>query len=141
MSKVCVGIKGRFWCETREQPVENFSLNNQRKDGRLGHCKTCNQAYQKETRTKEGTRDHNLRKYGIDLAEYNRMLLSQGGKCAVCGSREEDQHHGVLSVDHDHDSGNVRGLLCTPCNQGIGHLRDSEELLRSAIDYIKQYEV
>lgn len=58
------------------------------------------------------------------------MLAEQDGRCKICGQLKK------LNVDHDHATGEVRGLLCHGCNVGIGFFRDSPELLRSAIDYL-----
>jgi len=86
------------------------------------------------------------RHYGISLKEYNAMVESQDGKCAICGVDETLEIRGKtvrLAVDHCHTTGKVRGLLCAKCNQGIGCLKDDVELLQSAIDYlrIKQPEI
>lgn len=79
----------------------------------------------------ERYRDHALRvRYGIDFATYDKMRAAQNGLCAICG------HHKKLDVDHDHKTGKVRGLLCRSCNIGIGYLKESPELLRSAADYL-----
>lgn len=82
------------------------------------------------------------KKYGIDFAEYQRKLVEQGGVCACCG-REEVKHRGgniqLLSVDHHHVTGAVRGLLCGNCNMGIGYFGDDPALLRKAADYLDKY--
>lgn len=72
--------------------------------------------------------------YGITLSEYNVMLADQHGVCAIC----KVPHHPErpLVVDHDHDSGMVRGLLCSECNTGIGLLGDNPDTLESAIAYL-----
>lgn len=88
-------------------------------------------------------RDRHLRKnYGIDEVERHRMEIAQGGLCAICNQPETKiQQSGVrrLSVDHDHDTGKIRALLCASCNQGIGYLRDDPELIRKAADYCEQH--
>ncbi|ERB55293.1 hypothetical protein N806_29715 [Rhodococcus sp. P27] len=73
--------------------------------------------------------------YGITTDEYWAIYESQGKVCAICkranGSRKR------LSVDHDHATGEVRGLLCTPCNRNVlGHLRDDAQALQRAIGYL-----
>lgn len=80
--------------------------------------------------------DRNLRaKYGITLVEFEAMVLEQGGVCAIC---HEPNYSGKrLVVDHCHDTGRVRGLLCNGCNGGIGLLKDSVLRLESAINYLK----
>lgn len=76
-----------------------------------------------------------LSTYGITSEEYDAIYAAQGGKCAICqratGARKK------LSVDHDHATGEVRGLLCTPCNRDVlGHLRDSVMALLRAVRYL-----
>jgi hypothetical protein len=73
-------------------------------------------------------------RYGITPEEYDELLVSQNGVCAICG--EECSTGRRLSVDHDHETGRVRGLLCSKCNYGIGHLKTVENLER-AIDYLE----
>jgi len=72
-----------------------------------------------------------LRKYGITRTDYESMLDSQGGGCAICGSRPD-----LLCVDHDHLTGKVRGLLCSTCNKGLGHFCDDPGLLGRATNYL-----
>jgi hypothetical protein len=79
------------------------------------------------------------RKYGITLGEYEALLESQGGVCAICGEPElaANQYGPLpLAVDHCHGSGAVRGLLCSGCNTGLGKFRDDPELLRAASRYL-----
>src|SRR5215469_11893222 len=89
-----------------------------------------------DDRDREYRRDAQLRSlYGITLADFNRMLAEQGGRCAICrvtapGSR------GTWRVDHDALTGQVRGLLCDACNTGIGKLRHDPEILRAAAEYL-----
>jgi len=81
-------------------------------------------------------RSNHLRiRYGITLADYDEMLENQGGGCAICGKTpaEEGRH---LSVDHDHETGEVRGLLCVDCNRGLGCFRDNSNLCRFAAQYL-----
>lgn len=75
--------------------------------------------------------------FGINIEEYNALLASQNGGCAICGKSPEHNKK-RLAVDHCHSSNKVRGLLCSPCNQAIGLFRDSAELLQSAILYLNQ---
>lgn len=78
------------------------------------------------------------RDFGITLEQYNEMLAAQGGVCAICKNPETHQRKGVwsLSVDHCHDTGRVRGLLCNNCNRGVGLLRDNADLCRAAAEYL-----
>jgi hypothetical protein len=82
------------------------------------------------------------KKFGITRADYDQMLAAQGGVCAICGSDERSINQGVermLAVDHDHNTGKVRGILCERCNRAIGLLKDSPAILRRAANYIEQH--
>lgn len=83
---------------------------------------------------------HLRRSYGITLFEYNRMLTEQGGGCGICGARESrSKGQGVrLHVDHDHETGTARGLLCDTCNRGIGQLGDDLERVLAAVRYLER---
>lgn len=77
--------------------------------------------------------------YGITLDERNKLLEIQAFKCAICQCELEP--HGTLThTDHCHTTGKVRGILCTNCNRGLGHFKDSVEFLRAAIEYITHNE-
>jgi hypothetical protein len=75
-------------------------------------------------------------KYRLTPEAYAALLAEQAGCCAICGRRAEESTGKVLSIDHDHETGRVRGLLCSHCNRGLGHFLDSEPLLRVAADYL-----
>ncbi len=75
-------------------------------------------------------------KRGITLDNYNKKLREQNCCCAICG-RDESMLRRRLAIDHCHDSGQVRGLLCDECNAGIGFFKDSVELLQKAIEYLE----
>lgn len=78
-------------------------------------------------------RDHQLKsQFGISLNDYEKILESQGGVCAICKERPEE----TLAVDHCHSTGIIRGLLCASCNNGLGRFKDDPELLVAAIDYL-----
>lgn len=79
-----------------------------------------------------------LRKYSISEYEYSLLLLAQDEKCAVCKSPNGNRKGGRLVVDHCHETGHVRGLLCHSCNRGIGMLRDSAEILKAALKYLEE---
>lgn len=87
-------------------------------------------------------RRHNrLKKYGLSEDDYERMNRDQDGHCAICGSDDAgraDSDAGLV-VDHCHESNRVRGLLCKPCNTGLGAFRDAPELMQAAIKYLLQF--
>jgi hypothetical protein len=76
------------------------------------------------------------RQYGISMQEFHELLEYQNGGCAVCGKPIEAVRR-RMNVDHCHETGQVRGILCTGCNTGIGHLGDTVEGLQRAIEYLK----
>lgn len=80
--------------------------------------------------------------FGITLQEYGEKLVEQAGKCAICDRQETHMRNGkvkALAVDHCHETGKIRGLLCSDCNTGLGKFRDDPETLGSAIRYVLKY--
>jgi len=80
-----------------------------------------------------------LKRYGINLAEFNEMFETQNGQCKICGDvmkpiRTKGYKHAC--IDHCHITKRVRGLLCDDCNKAIGYLKDDIEILQSAIKYL-----
>ena len=73
--------------------------------------------------------------YGITREQYDAILEAQSGRCALCFA-DEPGGSGKWHVDHCHDGGGVRGLLCLRCNVGLGNFRDDPDLLWSAIEYL-----
>src|SRR5690349_19534019 len=78
---------------------------------------------QRPERKRADRNGHLRRKFGITIDDYERMLEEQGYGCAICGAPEPDG--ASLHVDHDHESGEVRGLLCFTCNNALGDVQDS----------------
>ncbi len=105
------------------------------------YCASCRRDYQK-TRPRdqrEARRRFKLKsKYGMSIDQFNAILASQDGVCAIC-HRSNWDHNGP-SVDHDHVTGKVRGILCGPCNTGLGRFNDSIGLLSNATEYLKKYQ-
>lgn len=86
-------------------------------------------------RNVEAQRDARLRAdFGISLVEYQQILDRQNGRCAICGQTCGSGRN--LAVDHDHETGLVRGLLCMNCNNGLGRFKDRADLLRNALRYL-----
>jgi hypothetical protein len=140
-------------CRVKKHLETEFSVHAAGKNGYRRQCKQCVSEYQRdyqrsyrERRTK-GERErlreykrkkaflYNLRRlYGITVEEYEDLRRAQGDKCAVCGDAFlSDTPH----VDHCHRTGRVRGLLCGPCNRALGIMKDSINLLKSAIRYLR----
>lgn len=81
-------------------------------------------------------RFHRWKNAGIDPAEAESYFQSHNGECDLCGLRETVNRS--LAVDHCHDTGKIRGMLCQRCNRGLGFLRDDPELLAKAIIYLQK---
>lgn len=81
------------------------------------------------------------RKYGITVEQYLEMVESQGGVCVGCGRSPEEAHGDgyPLHVDHDHETGTVRELLCRSCNLTLGQSGDDPERLRRLADYVERH--
>ena len=80
-------------------------------------------------------RGKRIRSYGITTDEYKRLLSEQNDGCAICGGVNKDM---ALCIDHDHNSGDVRGLLCHRCNRAIGLLQDRPDLMIKAAEYLRR---
>ena len=98
-------------------------------------CRDITSAKWRE-KNKQRARESRFRnEYGITIAEYDSLLEKQHGRCLIC-----DQNPGYpLHVDHCHETGVLRGLLCRMCNPGLGWFGDSPERLRRAADYLEAY--
>jgi hypothetical protein len=81
---------------------------------------------------------HLRRTFNITQAEYESKLAEHGGGCAVCSKAPRPEKS--LHVDHDHDTGAVRGLLCFSCNAALGHLRDDEQRIRDLLTYLLDHD-
>lgn len=78
------------------------------------------------------------REYGITVLQYHDLFEKQGGGCAICQSPDPRHASGRMVVDHDHNGGGIRGLLCGWCNSALGYLKDDPELAHRAIEYLKK---
>ena len=76
------------------------------------------------------------RQYGITLSEYHNLIKEQGGGCYICGRKKESDGR-RLSVDHNHITNKVRGVLCYSCNKGLGLFYDNIHRLERAIMYLE----
>lgn len=85
---------------------------------------------------------HRRWKYGLSPQDYDDMVDSQLGLCAICHVQMELGGHrkDSVCVDHNHETGVVRALLCRKCNVGLGHFNDDPELAQSAADYLAAHE-
>jgi hypothetical protein len=119
----------------QELPIDAFGSNRSSHDGRTAYCRICHHEVSRENakRLYGSTRDYHLRRrYGLTSADVDAMIEAQGGTCAVCPG--EPQH-----VDHDHETGLVRGILCFNCNQALGNARDVPRTLRALATYLEMH--
>jgi len=77
-----------------------------------------------------------LRRYGISQEQFVDLFEAQDGACAICGTSEPGGRRNTLHIDHCHDTGKVRGLLCNPCNLMLGLAKDNPAALTRAADYL-----
>jgi hypothetical protein len=84
------------------------------------------------------TRKNTLKRcYDITIEQYNQMFNVQEGKCAICG-RHQNELKQPLHVDHNHITGEVRGLLCYNCNPMLGYAKSNVNILKKAIEYLEE---
>ena len=85
-----------------------------------------------------GKKSQRLKQYGITIDQFDVMYEKCGGKCEICGFIDNGNRQFFPFVDHCHTTGEVRGLLCSNCNFGIGKFSDDIERMRAAIDYLQK---
>ena len=106
----------------------------------LQSAKKWREEYKAKTTPEERTRKNKSymlkTKYEMTLDEYEKRLNDQNHRCKICGNTWAGGPANVFSVDHDHKTGQVRGLLCMACNILIGMAKDSTEILQNAIQYL-----
>lgn len=139
------------------KPLSAYSPGDRSADGYRYTCKECDNErlrakyaddplpkrlqnarwyYKKESR--EGRRERMLMKnYGMTLYDYEALMDLQDHRCRICRHKEGERGRGVLTVDHCHKTGVIRGLLCDPCNRALGMFLESPEVLRAAIEYLE----
>ena len=116
-----------------------------------GYCKTCQGLYNKYIhypRYKDKQKYNSWKsilksKYNLTPEDYDKMLLDQGSRCAICGTQDPKTANKAttrFAVDHCHKTGKVRGLLCDYCNVMLGRARDNKQVLQRAINYLNKGE-
>jgi hypothetical protein len=101
-------------------------------------CATHHRAFKRQQKANNHDRMV-VKVYGIEPGEYERMYKEQGGVCFIC--RRANGRTKRLAVDHDHDTGLVRGLLCGPCNKFVGYVRNSADAFRRGAAYLDWAEI
>ena len=91
-------------------------------------------------KAKQKAKRIHLRRFGITIEDYFKILEAQNGVCAICGGSQTRSNSQYFDVDHCHASGKIRGLLCNLCNVGLGAMRDNPDLLRKAALYLERAE-
>ena len=125
VSKVCINC-------SLLKPLQDFEKDKRRKDGRGSRCKSCyaaNKRAQRSSQPEYYKRQQLKHKYGLDHDTYDAMLASTS-HCPLCEKVKP------LVVDHSHDTGIVRGLICRECNLGLGNFFDNVNTLSNAIKYL-----
>ena len=115
--------------------AEHAAKNKAWREANPEQAKNNRRRYYEENKEKEiqySTNYNRLRKIGITPEQYNTLLQKQNGVCAIC----KQTCSRALAADHCHTTGKVRGLLCNNCNRGLGHFKDSRELLETASAYL-----
>lgn len=106
---------------------------------RRAACTDCRNVRQK-ARYRENPEIHRAyllkQKYSMTLEDYDQMIVDQGGKCKICGTETPNCHHKRFVVDHNHATNEVRGLLCSTCNTGLGNFSDNPEIILKAAQYL-----
>lgn len=147
------------------KPFSEFSINKQLKSGLRSYCKTCQTRYDKERYAKdvEGHRQrvkdyrNGIKKespkrlkmsdkekslkysYGLSLQQYEDLKQSQNYSCYICKRHESEVGKKGLVVDHCHNNGMVRKLLCGPCNTTLGLVKENVQTLGAMIQYLKSF--
>lgn len=116
--------------------ARNGKLRESKNDGVRSYCRECNSKRSKDRYNPQYARDRMLAKYDITQDEYNYILIAQKGVCAICKSPEPGGKCKNFSVDHDHETEAVRGLLCVACNTALGLIKDKVEVLGEMISYL-----
>lgn len=133
----------KAWKEANRERVRSYQQ--EWRERNKAHVSDYNKAYQADYRVREDVQFkswmRNLhRNYGITPACFNKLWVAQGGKCAICevNLKPRGRMADAVAVDHNHQTGEVRALLCRKCNHGLGHFLDSPELLQMAAEYLRE---
>ena len=125
--------------------LSKFNIRTASKDGHTARCKMCLSAkrLQLELDDPDIIRGKNLKaRFNLSIDDYNHLFLKQKGRCQICRkaetAKDSNKNTKWLCVDHNHNTGEIRGLLCLACNTGIGKLGDSKKTLESAIKYLTE---
>ncbi|MPQ99636.1 endonuclease [Modestobacter sp. I12A-02628] len=129
--------EGHKWCPDcgSVKRLDAFPRTRASSSGRATYCLPCHNERGKRSREAVGgSRTYHLtRRYGITAEEADAMSAQQDGRCAICRTAP------AAHVDHDHETGRVRELLCFGCNGGLGQFKDAPDVLRRAATYVEEH--
>lgn len=123
-------------------PQDYFGSDKSRISGKSIYCKQCRARLAKEKRKLKPKADsiyRKLRRYGLTEDQYQKILKEQDFACQICKTKEPSSVHTAFYIDHDHATGEVRGLLCRRCNLILGYANDNLDILEASIAYLKKY--
>jgi hypothetical protein len=125
-----------------EKPLEDFYKFFDKWSGNhypSARCKPCHQQYKRESPTTPRNRkaEKLQLRYGLTYEQWEKMRETESHSCMICGITEAEIDK-KLDVDHCHNSGKVRGILCNPCNNMIGHAKDNIAVLQAAAAYLEE---
>lgn len=130
----------RRWRESNRDHVRNYHRKwTEGNESRKSYMSEFNRKQWDNAESQEAERKRKrLVNYNLTAEGFNALWLEQKGQCAICNVSLVPKGRSANSavVDHNHDTGEVRGILCRPCNSGIGYLKDSPDILQNAADYL-----
>ncbi len=129
-------------CKQDKEPI-GFPAQARKKDGLSPWCRACHASWSVERRQRPDFRAKSLNYryqqfYGLTYEQVVSMWEAQGQACAICGATDGLGKNNWPSVDHDHTTGQIRGLLCHDCNTFIGFAKDDPAILARAIVYLEE---
>ena len=129
-------------CEQEKSVDDFYEFHDKWSDKKYvsSRCKPCHQQYKRESPTTPKNRkaEKLQLRYGLTYEQWEKIREQENFSCMICGISEEENGR-RLDVDHCHNSGKMRGILCNHCNGMLGHSRDNIETLKSAISYLENY--
>lgn len=122
------------------KPHDQYGRQSKTYDGLNTYCRQCRSTMKRAAylaNRDEQRLKSRARAFGITVEHLQALMAAQGEGCAICGNACRTGR--ALALDHDHETGDLRGLLCSNCNRGIGYLQDSPEVIRSALAYLEKW--